>query len=62
MPLGKPAGMPCINLDPGSGLCRIWGSADYPATCHNFSAEPSVCGADRSDALRLIGQLERDTQ
>ena len=59
MPGGKPAGVACVNLDPQSLRCRIWQTPDYPTTCREFAPEPGVCGADRSEALRLIGDLER---
>ena len=58
MPAGKPAGVACVNLDPDSFLCRLWGSPLYPDTCRQFRAEPEVCGADRDEALGLIARLE----
>lgn len=61
MPDGKPAGIMCVNLDPLSYRCRIWGSALYPDTCRRFSAEKSVCGENRDEALEIISLLERQT-
>lgn len=61
MPKGKPAGVPCANLDPVSYQCRIWGQPDYPRACRNFTAEPDVCGSDRGEALALITVLEDQT-
>jgi hypothetical protein len=61
MPLGKPAGVVCANLDLASRRCRIWGTDEYPDTCRKFIPEPSVCGTSREEALMLINDLERAT-
>jgi Fe-S-cluster containining protein len=58
MPDGKPAGVMCVNLDPASHRCRIWGQADYPEVCRRFQAEAESCGASRSEALELLAVLE----
>lgn len=58
MPEGKPAGVACINLDPATHRCRIWGQDNYPDVCAGFQAEPDTCGANRDDALVLIARLE----
>jgi hypothetical protein len=62
MPLGKPAGMVCFNLDTESGLCSLWGGDDYPKTCLDFKPELAVCGNDRDEAITLINQLEQATR
>lgn len=61
MPQGKPAGVACVNLDPVSYQCRIWGQPDYPQACRSFSAERQVCGDNREQALVLINLLEEQT-
>ena len=61
MPLGKPAGVACVNLDPEDLSCRIWGTALYPDTCDRFTPELPVCGESREQALQLITALEIDT-
>jgi Fe-S-cluster containining protein len=61
MPSGKPAGVPCIHLDERA-RCRLWGRPERPALCARFDAAPDVCGVDRSDALRLLGELEVATR
>lgn len=61
MPGGKPAGVPCVNLDPGSLRCRIWGQPSYPAVCRRFAPDPQVCGNTREQALELITLLEEQT-
>lgn len=61
MPGGKPAGVPCVNLDPADNHCLIWGGPDYPPVCREFSASPWVCGSSREEALARLERLERDT-
>ncbi len=61
MPQGKPAGVPCVNLDRDTGDCRIWGQDNYPKACRAFSPENAVCGQNREEALRLIEALELRT-
>jgi len=51
----------CVNLDPDSHRCRIWGQEHYPDVCRRFVAEPATCGASRHDALQLLTLLEADT-
>ena len=60
MPGGKAAGQRCVNLN-AQGLCRLWGSPDYPPLCRAFLADPQVCGASRSEALRILERLEQET-
>lgn len=61
MPDGKPAGVPCVNLDPETFACRVWGSNEYPPVCRNFRPGSDVCGSSRDDALVLLSSLERAT-
>ncbi|TPW20638.1 MAG: hypothetical protein FD126_1482 [Elusimicrobia bacterium] len=61
MPLGKPAGVRCVNLDQ-AGLCRLWGGPDYPAVCRDFKPQRWVCGETASEAMRLIADLETRTR
>jgi hypothetical protein len=62
MPNGKPAGVPCVNLDQETGLCRIWNTPNYPDVCRNLQAEPEMCGDDREHALHFLAELERITR
>jgi hypothetical protein len=61
MPNGKPAGVPCVNLDPETNLCRIWGTEKYPAVCRAFTATREVCGTRREEAFERISRLEAET-
>jgi len=58
MPDGKAAGERCVNLDPGTFLCRLWGTDAYPEVCRRFAAESAVCGTSRTGALELLAVLE----
>ena len=61
MPDGKPAGVVCVNLDPETCLCRIWGRPEYPNVCRNLKAEREMCGSSREEALAYLTELERLT-
>jgi len=54
---GKPAGVPCIQLDAGGG-CRLFGSPSRPTVCVSFPFLPEHCGASRDEGLRLLAELE----
>ncbi|RUO56559.1 YkgJ family cysteine cluster protein [Pseudidiomarina homiensis] len=60
MPAGKPAGIRCIHLTENN-LCGIFHHPDRPKVCADFTAERSVCGSTRKDALILLTQLEQET-
>ena len=61
MPGGKAAGEPCVNLDPDTHKCTIWGTPAYPEVCRRFQAAPDTCGTSRVEALELLTILERST-
>lgn len=61
MPGGKPAGVPCVQLDQ-DGLCRLFGHPGRPAFCGSLQPAADMCGESREQALRLIGELERATR
>ncbi|HET8729544.1 MAG TPA: YkgJ family cysteine cluster protein [Moraxellaceae bacterium] len=61
MPQGKPAGIPCVQLD-GQGLCRLFGQPERPAFCASLQPATDMCGENREQALRLIGALEQATR
>jgi hypothetical protein len=60
MPFGKPAGVPCVQLDENYG-CRIFGQPERPVVCRSLRPSMAMCGADRDDALRGLSRLEADT-
>ncbi|MCO4786202.1 MULTISPECIES: YkgJ family cysteine cluster protein [Marinomonas] len=61
MPKGKPAGVPCIQLDEQFG-CKIFGQPERPAVCANFKAVEYVCGKHRDQALAILDDMESTTQ
>lgn len=60
MPHGKPAGVPCVQLDEAL-RCRVFGRPERPAFCATLKPGPDMCGASRQDAMALLAALERAT-
>jgi hypothetical protein len=57
MPEGKPAGVSCVHLLDDMS-CNIFDDPRRPDVCSQFLAEPSICGNDRVEALRVLQALE----
>lgn len=60
MPLGKPAGVRCVQLDERDG-CRLFGRPERPAVCGGLKPSSEMCGQTREYALQFLGRLERLT-
>ena len=60
MPDGKPAGVPCINLDENM-CCRIFGQPERPQFCVSLQPNPEMCGSCREEALKYLTELEKIT-
>ncbi|WP_083537666.1 YkgJ family cysteine cluster protein [Pseudoxanthomonas mexicana] len=60
MPQGKPAGVPCVQLDDGL-RCRLFGTPERPSFCGTLKPGPDMCGTSRQDAMALLSALERAT-
>jgi hypothetical protein len=63
MPLGKPAGVRCIQLGPDL-RCLIFGQPERPAVCGQLQPQPEMCGAqdDGGQYARLyLARLEKHT-
>jgi hypothetical protein len=60
MPDGKPAGVPCVQLD-ANGMCKLFGQPERPAVCRSLQAQLDMCGNSRDDALQLLTLLEHAT-
>lgn len=58
MPDGKPAGTRCIHLTDDL-RCAIFTDPGRPKVCHDFQADPLVCGSNREEALRIMSALEK---
>jgi hypothetical protein len=54
MPDGKPAGIPCIQLDE-LRRCKLYGSPKRPQVCIDYAADASMCGSSREQAMRWLG-------
>ncbi|GAB3745921.1 YkgJ family cysteine cluster protein [Lysobacter olei] len=61
MPDGKPAGVPCVQLD-DAFRCRLFGKPERPAFCASLQPAPDLCGQSREEAFRLIDLLELQTR
>ncbi len=61
MPHGKPAGIPCVQLD-DELRCMIFGKPERPAVCRSLRPSPSMCGAEREAALRYLADLDGATR
>ncbi|MBB3119800.1 YkgJ family cysteine cluster protein [Pseudoduganella violacea] len=60
MPLGKPAGVRCIQLDEDQ-RCLIFGQPGRPAFCGGLQPSADMCGSSREHAIRWLDELERAT-
>jgi len=60
MPLGKPAGVRCIQLTPDN-RCGLFGHPSRPAVCSSLRPSPSMCGQDAAEALAILQHLEEAT-
>ncbi len=61
MPHGKPAGIPCVQLDDHL-RCQLFGRAERPAFCASLRPSDDMCGRDRGDALARLAELETLTR
>ena len=61
MPLGKPAGVRCVQLD-ADHRCMIFGLPDRPAVCTGLQPDADMCGPHASHALHYLARLEALTR
>jgi uncharacterized protein len=64
MPLGKPAGVPCVQLDEAR-RCRLFGLPERPAVCGQLMPSLEMCGPhdDQGQHARLfLARLEELTR
>lgn len=61
MPLGKPAGVPCVQLLPDL-RCALFGKPERPAVCVSLRPSEAMCGTNRAEALAMLGALESATE
>ncbi len=60
MPEGKPAGVPCVQLDEQL-RCKIFGRPGRPAVCGSLVPSETMCGDSRTQAMRWLGWMEEQT-
>lgn len=60
MPQGKPAGVPCVQLD-DDWRCKLFGLASRPAVCRSLRPAREMCGGTREHALHFLARLETRT-
>lgn len=60
MPTGKPAGVPCVQLD-ADLRCRLFGHPSRPAVCSGLQPAADMCGTSQAQALRWLARLEAAT-
>ncbi len=61
MPAGKPAGVPCVQLDEQL-RCRLFGQPGRPAVCGGLQPSAEMCGDTREQAIQWLARLESATQ
>ena len=57
---GKPAGVPCVQLDDAL-RCRLFGDPRRPAVCSSLQPSAVMCGSDRAQAIAWLTALESAT-
>lgn len=60
MPLGKPAGARCVQLDEYL-RCRLFGRPERPAVCLSLRPSAEMCGNSAGAARVWLARLERQT-
>ena len=60
MPHGKPAGMPCVQLDDAL-RCRLFGRPERPAVCASLAPSLEMCGDGPHHAMIWLRRLEAAT-
>jgi Fe-S-cluster containining protein len=61
MPDGKPAGVPCVQLD-SDMRCRIFGRPERPEFCAGLRPSQEMCGTSKAYAMRWLHELEAATR
>ncbi|MFZ3018091.1 MAG: YkgJ family cysteine cluster protein [Gallionella sp.] len=61
MPHGKPAGVPCVQLD-DELRCKAFGQPERPAFCVGLQPSAEMCGESREAAMIWLTQLEQATK
>jgi len=57
MPQGKPAGVPCVQLD-AQLRCSLFGRPERPAVCGSLQPSAEMCGETPAQALHWLVRLD----
>lgn len=57
MPNGKPAGVPCVQLD-DTLRCKLFGKPERPVFCGGLQPAADMCGETREAAIHWLSALE----
>jgi len=57
MPLGKPAGVRCVQLD-AQQRCRLFGRPERPAVCRSLRPDQEMCAENKEQALTWLNRIE----
>lgn len=60
MEKGKPAGVPCIQLDENL-RCKIFGDPRRPKVCGGLQPSKEMCGKNAKEAMTYLEELEKMT-
>ncbi|MDD2686046.1 MAG: YkgJ family cysteine cluster protein [Gallionella sp.] len=61
MPHGKPAGLPCVQLD-AELRCKVFGKPERPVFCGGLRPSTEMCGESREQAMQWLSSLELATR
>ncbi len=61
MPQGKPASVPCTQLD-DELRCKVFGKPERPAFCGGLRPSSEMCGESREQAMQWLSSLELATR
>ena len=61
MPLGKPAGVRCVQLLPDL-RCALFGRPERPEVCRSLRPSVEMCGGSAREAMAHLELLENLTQ
>lgn len=61
MPNGKPAGVPCVQLDKQL-RCKLFGKPERPAVCSALQPSTEMCGSSAAEAFATLAEWEESTR
>lgn len=61
MPEGKPAGVPCVQLDEQL-RCKLFAKPERPAVCSALQPSEEMCGSSAAEAFAILAEWEKLTR